>query len=350
MRLIELQNEVDAVQACALVGRAVPDANLRGWAALVTLPELAHGLQHVGLAVLKGEKGALALGSVQQIWSAARQFDGARELQLRAAAVESPARASDWKLPRSKLPGRAVIMGIVNVTPDSFSDGGAYDPIEHGLRLAEEGADILDIGGESTRPNAAAVSAAEERKRTEPVVKALVRQIKIPVSIDTVKPEVAQAAVDAGAEIVNVVSGDLAGMPKDVAFVVMHMRGTPQDMQQRTQYADLLGEIQAELGGPHGANVALDPGLGFAKTAGQNLTILRKLRELTQLQRPLLVGASRKSFIGKLTGRDAPDRLHGSTAAAVVAAMNGAAILRVHDVEATREALQVAEAVRTSPA
>ena len=350
MRLIELQNEADAVQACALIGRSVPDANLRGWAALVKLAELAHGLQHVGLTVLKGEKGSLAMGSVQQIWSAARQFDGARELVERAAAIESPARASAWKLPRSKLPERTTIMGIVNATPDSFSDGGAYDPVEQGLRLAEEGADIIDVGGESTRPNAAPVSADEERRRTEPVVEKLVRQIKIPVSIDTVKPEVARAAVGAGAEIVNVVSGDLTGMPPDAAYVVMHMRGTPRDMQTRTQYADLLGEIEAELKGPFGENVALDPGLGFAKTLEQNLTILRKLRELAQLGRPLLVGASRKSFIGKLTGREAPQRQSGSVAAAAIAAMNGAAIVRVHDVQATREALQVADAVRTSPA
>jgi len=352
MRLIELQNESDALQACDAAGRAVPDGNLRGWAALVTLPALADGLKHVGLQVLRGEKAALALGSLQQIWSAARQFDGARELLERAAAVESPARASAWKLPRSTLPARTALMGIVNATPDSFSDGGAYDPVQQGLRLAEEGADIIDVGGESTRPGAPAVSVEEERRRTEPVVRELVRRIKIPVSIDTTKPEVAAAAVDAGAEIVNVISGDLSGMPREASFVLMHMRGTPQDMQTRTRYDDLLGEVQAELlaKGPFDERIALDPGLGFAKTAEQNLLLLRRLRELAQLGRPLVVGASRKSFIGKLTQRQPAERLSGSVAAAVVAVMNGAAVVRVHDVAATREALSVADAVRTSAA
>src|ERR1041384_6661393 len=231
VRLVELQNEKDSEMACAAIGKAVRDGNLRGWAAIVELPALADGLKHVGLTVLRGEKAALALGGLQQLWSAARHFDGGGALQRRAAAVESPARASDWKLPRSKLPSRTAIMGIVNATPDSFSDGGAYDPLEHALKLAEEGADIIDIGGESTRPGAAAVSAEDEPKRTVPVIKDLVCRIKIPINIDTVKPEVAQAAVDAGAEIVNVVSGKLEGMPKNVACVVMHMRGTPADLQ-----------------------------------------------------------------------------------------------------------------------
>jgi dihydropteroate synthase len=248
-------------------------------------------------------------------------------------------------------------MGVVNATPDSFSDGGKYDPLEQALELAAEGADIIDVGGESTRPNAAPVPAEEERRRTEPVIAALVRQVKVPLSIDTTKPEVARAAVDAGAEIVNVVSGDVRGMPKEAAFVLMHMRGTPQDMQTRTQYDDVLGEVQAELltsmeracaEGVAEERIAIDPGLGFAKTAGQNLLLLRRLRELSQLGRPLLVGASRKSFIGKLTGREAGDRLSGSLAAAAAAALNGAAIVRVHDVAETRDALSVIEGIRTS--
>ncbi len=220
MRLIELQNEADSVQACRAIGRTVPDANLRGWAALVPagLPALTEGLRQSGLPVLTGATGALALGSIGQIWLAARSLadaldreplrDAARDLLRRAESVESPAAASTWQLPRTRLPqGRTLVMGVVNATPDSFSDGGAYDPVKRGLRLAEEGADILDVGGESTRPNAAPVDAAEERRRTESVVRELARQTRLPISIDTTKASVAAAALDAGAEIVNDVSG-----------------------------------------------------------------------------------------------------------------------------------------------
>ncbi|HEY4769425.1 MAG TPA: dihydropteroate synthase, partial [Myxococcales bacterium] len=163
MRLLELQTEADSRQACAAAGRQVPDANLRGWAALIPEGVLAEGFRQSGLAVLRGTRGALALGSIAQIWLAARSLadalereslgEAARELMRRAASVESPASGSAWKLPRSSLPeGRTLVMGIVNATPDSFSDGGAYDPVARGLQLAEEGADILDVGGESTRP------------------------------------------------------------------------------------------------------------------------------------------------------------------------------------------------------
>jgi dihydropteroate synthase len=255
-------------------------------------------------------------------------------------------------------------MGVVNATPDSFSDGGAYDPIERGLQLAEEGADILDVGGESTRPNAAPVDAAEERRRTESVVRELARRTRLPVSIDTTKASVAAPALDAGAEIVNDVSGlardpELARAASGAAFVLMHMRGTPAQMQSRAVYSDLHGEVEQDLvealdraraAGIPEERIALDPGLGFAKTGAHNLTLLRRLRELTQLGRPLVVGASRKSFIGAATDKAAPDRLIGSVAAAVVGASNGAGVLRVHDVAATREALAVADAVRTSGA
>jgi dihydropteroate synthase len=365
VRLIELQNESDSLQACAAVGRAVADANLRGWGAIVPSGALVEGLRQSGLTVLQGENGALALGSIAQIWSAARSIGPALEReQSRKAAetlmnlavnVESPNR--DWRLPRTRLPeGRTLIMGIVNATPDSFSDGGAYDPVEQGLKLAEDGADIIDVGGESTRPGARTISIDEERKRTGPVVKALAARVKIPISIDTTKPDVARAAVDAGAEIVNIVSGDPTGMPRDAAYVLMHMRGTPADMQQKANYADLHGEILEELRDKlekadiPPERIAIDPGLGFAKTAEHNVLLLRRLKELTQLGRPVLVGASRKSFIGKLTGRQPPERVIGSVAAAVIAAVNGAAVVRVHDVKATREALQIADAVRTSTA
>ena len=381
MRLIELQNESDSAQACHAAGRAVVDENLRGWAALLPLdpPVLAEGLKHGGLAVLRGSKQALAMGSLSQLWGAARSLADAlekpqsqalaRELMLRAAAVESPPRA--WQVPRTKLRKGPLIMGIVNVTPDSFSDGGQFldsaAAIRHGLRLADEGADILDVGGESTNPfGSQPLSAADERARVEPVVRELsVRGLC--VSIDTTKAEVAKAALDAGAQIVNDVSGlardpELGQVVKSygAALCLMHMRGVPQDMQERASYADLHAEVLDELSqalqrardaGVPDERIALDPGLGFAKTAAHNLTLLRRLRELCQLQRPLVVGASRKSFIGKATGQKEPaQRLFGSLAAAALAAAQGAAVLRVHDVQATKEALQLTEAVRTSPA
>jgi dihydropteroate synthase len=373
MRLIELQSEADARQACAAIGREVADANLRGWAAYLPESVLAEGMRQSGLAVLQGARGALALGSIAQIWLAARSLadalerepsrEAARELMRRAANVESPAPGSAWKLPRSTLPERrTLVMGVVNATPDSFSDGGAYDPIAHGLRLAEEGADILDVGGESTRPNATPVDAVEERRRTEHVVRELARRTRVPISIDTTKAAVAAPALDAGAEIVNDVSGltrdpEMFRAARGAALCLMHMRGTPADMQSRTHYEDLHAEIGLELlealeraraAGIAEERIAVDPGLGFAKTAAQNRTLLRRLRELTQLGRPLVVGASRKSFIGASTGRPAPDRLFGSVAAAAIAASNGAAVLRVHDVVATREALAVADSIRTS--
>lgn len=376
VRLLELQNESDSQKACAAIGRAVPDANLRGWAALVPAGALtvAEGLRQSGLTLLRGTSAAMALGSIAQIWAAARSLaDGleqeaarrwTRTLMERAAHVESPPAASAWRLPRSRLPaGRTLVMGIVNATPDSFSDGGAYDPLERALKLAGEGADLLDIGGESTRPGAPPVSAAEERARTEPVIRALALRFQnIPLSIDTTKSEVARAALDAGAEIVNDISGlardpQMAHAAKGAALCLMHMRGTPADMALRSVYQDLHGEVLAELsealqraaeGGIAPEQIALDPGLGFAKTGPQNLVLLRRLREFAQLGHPLLVGASRKSFIGNATGRPAPDRLSGSVAAAVAAALQGAAIVRVHDVAATREALAVADAIRAS--
>ncbi|HYY53129.1 MAG TPA: dihydropteroate synthase [Myxococcales bacterium] len=377
MRLLELQNESDSAQACAAAGRSVADGNLRGWAALLTAadPALVEGLRQSGLAVLQGSRGSLALGSIAQIWLAARSLadalereslrNAAQNLMRRAANVESPAPASAWRLPRSRLPeGRTLVMGVVNATPDSFSDGGAYDPVAQGLKLAEEGADILDVGGESTRPNAAPVDATEERRRTEPVVRELSRRTRLPISIDTTKAAVAASALDAGAEIVNDVSGlardpEMRRAASGAALCLMHMRGTPADMQSRATYSDLHGEVAQELtealeraraAGIADDQLSLDPGLGFAKTGVQNLTLLRRLREHTQLGRPLIVGASRKSFIGAATGRPAPERLFGSVAAAVIAASNGAAVVRVHDVKATREALAVADAIRRSGA
>ena len=379
MRLLELQQEADAVSACALIGRAVADPNLRGWAAILPRDTglLQEALRHAGVAVVRGESGALALGTVSQLWAAARgAADSLRDESVRALAAAIAQRAgrvesnaARWRLPRSALPeGRTLVMGVLNVTPDSFSDGGKYAAsdaaIEHGLRLAGEGADLIDVGGESTRPGSPPVALEEELRRVLPVVRELARRAKVPISIDTTKAEVARRAIDAGAEVVNDVSGfqrdpELAKVVAEsgAAASLMHMRGTPADMQQRATYSDLLGEVHDELSqalaqalqaGVAEDRVALDPGLGFAKTAEHNLLLLRRLRELTQLGRPLVVGASRKSFLGKLSGKPAPERVVGSLAAAVVAAQGGASIVRAHDVAATREALSVADAVRSS--
>ena len=399
VRLLELQAEVDSILAGEVIGRAAPEPNLRGWAALLPLEPhgLLEGLRQTGIQVLRGAHGALALGSLAQLWGAGRSLADALEklqgrslaveLMLRAASLESVSgkpglgasagRMGDheppgWVLPRRALPtGRTLIMGVVNVTPDSFSDAGRFlepaQAVEHGLQLAGEGADLLDVGGESTNPfGALPVSAAEERRRVEPVIRMLARQSGLPVSVDTTKVEVAAAALDAGAEIVNDVSGLArdSGMARLIAergcsLVLMHMRGTPDDMQTRATYQDLLGEVIAELdaalsrareAGIPDDHICIDPGLGFAKEAAHNYTLLRRQRELLQLGRPLMVGPSRKSFIGKATGRGPGERLHGTLAAVALAAFNGAAIVRVHDVASVHDALAVADAARSDGA
>ncbi len=254
------------------------------------------------------------------------------------------------------------LVGILNVTPDSFSDGGQHLAVDAavsaGLRLCEEGADWIDVGGESTRPGAPEVPVEEEVRRVLPVVEALVGA-GVRVSIDTRKTPVAEAALAVGADVVNDVGGLRApGMIEAVAAagagaVIMHMRGTPEDMQSRVVYDDVVADVRAFLEERLAAarargveRVWLDPGIGFAKTVEQNLVLLRRISELQDLGAPLYVGASRKSFIGAVTGASEPlDRLGGSIGAAVAAAMNGAAVLRVHDVAATRQALEVMIAV-----
>jgi dihydropteroate synthase len=247
-------------------------------------------------------------------------------------------------------------MGVLNVTPDSFSDGGRWPDREaavaRGLAMAAEGADVVDVGGESTRPGAGEVPITEELGRVVPVVHALAPHVR--VSIDTRKREVAEAALDAGATIVNDVSASLYDVAAvhEAGWVAMHMRGTPLTMQQQVQYDDVVSEVREFL--LHRARLALvagvtelwiDPGLGFAKTPEHNLSLLRRLDELVATGHPVLVGASRKSFIGKLTG-DAPvdDRAEGSLALAVWAMQQGAAMVRVHDVRATVQAARLVAA------
>ncbi len=258
-------------------------------------------------------------------------------------------------------------MGIVNVTPDSFSDGGLFlDPevaTAHGRELGAEGADILDVGGESTRPGAEAVGAAEELERTLPVVEALAGRSGpgVPVSIDTSKAAVAAAALDAGATIVNDVTA-LRGDPEMAALcadrgcelVLMHMLGTPRTMQDEPRYDDVVDDVKAFLvvrigaavdAGVDEQRIWIDPGIGFGKTVEHNLALLRRLGEFEALGRPIVVGTSRKSFLGSLTGRDVEARIGGTVASNVLAIAAGADVVRVHDVAATREAIEVAEVV-----
>jgi dihydropteroate synthase len=254
---------------------------------------------------------------------------------------------------------RTIIMGIINVTPDSFSDGGQFfdseKAVEHGKRMVDEGADIIDIGGESTRPGSEAVTLEEELKRVIPVIEGLANQVKIPISIDTCKSEVAKAALDAGASILNDISAarfdpkivDVAA-DNSVPLILMHMQGTPKNMQENPLYEDVMVDIKKFLeervefavskGVPRD-NIIIDPGIGFGKSLQHNYDIIKRLGELKELNLPILIGTSRKSFIGKTLGLEVDDRLEGTLATITMSIMNGADIVRVHDVK---------EAVRTA--
>jgi dihydropteroate synthase len=257
------------------------------------------------------------------------------------------------------------VMGILNVTPDSFSDGAAHASpeasIDAAVRMASEGADFIDVGGESTRPGAAPVPEDEELRRILPVIRGIKRRSKIRVSVDTMKSGVARAAVEAGADLVNDVSAfsdpAMIGVVRDlrVPVIVMHMRGDPRTMQQDTVYADLLATIVAFLratvekaiaAGIAGDKILVDPGLGFGKSAAGNLGILRELQVLRSVGRPLVVGASRKSFIGTALDLPVNDRLEGSLAVAALAAWNGVEVIRAHDVLATKRTTRMIDAVR----
>ena len=259
---------------------------------------------------------------------------------------------------------RPLVMGVVNLTPDSFSDGGRYlepaQALERALALEAEGAAIIDLGGESTRPGAAPVTVQEELRRVLPVLEQLRPRTAAVLSIDTSKPEVMRACAAAGADLINDVyalraPGALeAAAESGCAICIMHMQGEPRTMQHAPQYADVVGEVRAFLqarvqacraAGIAEARLVLDPGFGFGKTLEHNLTLLRHLEALRIEGLPLLAGLSRKSMIGALTGQPAEQRVHGSVAAALIAAQNGAQILRVHDVAATVDALKVLAAV-----
>lgn len=263
---------------------------------------------------------------------------------------------------------RTYVAGILNVTPDSFSDGGRFIGVEnavrHALEMESDGADIIDIGGESTRPGAEPLSAEDELSRVLPVISEIRRQSNIPISIDTYKSAIAEAAIDAGANLIN----DTSGLKFDramastaaklgVPVIVMHIKGEPRSMQTNPTYDDLIAEIKAYLSesisiaenaGIGRQNIIVDPGIGFGKTFPHNFSILRHLSEFAELGQPIMVGASRKRFLGSLSGTDPDDRLEESIAAAVIAAANGANFLRVHDVRQTVRALRVWDRVRAS--
>jgi dihydropteroate synthase len=266
------------------------------------------------------------------------------------------------------FPRPALIMGIVNVTPDSFSDGGQFletsAAVAHARRLAEQGADIIDVGGESTRPRAVPVSEAEELRRVLPVIERLAGELRLPISIDTMKPGVARAALRAGASIVN----DVAANRQDEAmwrlvaeagagYVAMHMQGVPRTMQDNPVYEDVVREMGEFFSdrisrlrdcGVAPERVILDPGIGFGKTHGQNMQLLGELAGFTKLERPLLIGVSRKSFLGRYWGAEIPARLPAALACACLAVEAGAQIVRTHDVTETVRAVRATEAIIAS--
>lgn len=263
---------------------------------------------------------------------------------------------------------RPRVMGIVNVTPDSFADGGHHASVEaavaHGLRLAEDGADVLDIGGESTRPGASPVDEATELARVLPVIEALAAKTTLPISIDTTKPGVMRAAIAAGAGLVNDVmalraDGALEAVAASKAAVVlMHMQGEPRTMQDAPSYDDVVGDVHrflaervfaCEMSGIDKRRIVIDPGFGFGKALEHNLALLAQLRRFTEIGVPVLAGLSRKSSLGQITGRDVGGRVAASVAAHLVAVQNGAMLVRVHDVAETVDALKVWAAVAALP-
>jgi len=264
-----------------------------------------------------------------------------------------------------ELGKRPLIMGILNVTPDSFSDGGRFlnprKAIEHAVSMIRAGADIIDIGGESSRPGSEGVSIEEELERIIPIIKKVRDNSDIFISVDTVNSEVARAALEAGADMINDISAlridpevAEAAAKRNAYLILMHMRGTPEDMQENTEYDDIIGEISSFLAGAAQKaieagvkkdKIIIDPGIGFGKSAEGNFTLLKNLDRFLKLGYPIMVGASRKSFIGKVLELDVDNRLEGSLAAACYAVLNGADIVRVHDVAETKRALTIIEKI-----
>jgi dihydropteroate synthase len=273
----------------------------------------------------------------------------------------------EWLKHSLDLSEKTAVMGILNVTPDSFSESARFFDfelaVEHALRMEEDGADIIDIGGESTRPGAETVTQEEELRRVIPVIETLAPRLRIPISIDTYKATVARKAVEAGASMINDISGlkfdpEMASVAAraGVPVILMHIRGTPRDMQKDPVYTDLIGEIldylrdsirMAENAGVSRSKIIIDPGIGFGKTFDHNLQIIKRLGEFRTLGAPILMGVSRKAFIGKILGGAGPDeRLEGTAAAVAISVLNGANIVRVHDVKEMAKVVKVADAIK----
>jgi dihydropteroate synthase len=261
---------------------------------------------------------------------------------------------------------KTLLMGILNVTPDSFSDGGLFfnrgKAVDHGKKMVEEGADIIDIGGESTRPGSKPLELEEELRRVVPVIESLAKKIDVPISIDTYKSAVARRAIEAGAEIINDISGlrfdpilAQVAAKEDVPIILMHIRGTPETMQKNVHYESLFSEIiqylkesiqKAESAGVDPNHIIIDPGIGFGKTIEDNLLIIKNLYEFRVLGKPILLGTSRKSFIGKILNAEPEDRLEGTLSSIAIGVLNGAHIVRSHDVLQTKKAIAMADAIR----
>ncbi|MCB4791794.1 MAG: dihydropteroate synthase [Elusimicrobia bacterium] len=320
----------------------------------------------------KGVSDVLLMATEKQLNSLIKKFEK-QPFGLKLLAKEIGAVILNYKKEEFRSGGINIsrqgplVMGILNVTPDSFSDGDIYfdveTALEHGLDMVKEGAGIIDIGGQSTRPGSKPVSAKEEIRRIVPVIKKLAKKIRIPISVDTYKPEVAQAAIDSGVRMINDITGlrYKNGLMAKVAarnklpVIIMHMQGNPSNMQDNPKYNDVVADIAdffdkridfAVESGIKSDNILLDPGIGFGKTPDHNLQILKRLREFTSFGKPLVVGTSLKAFIGKILGGiPAGERLSGSLASFVWASLNGAGILRVHNVKEAVQALKVIKAI-----
>lgn len=384
MRCTALAGAAPAALAEALVARGVDSVRAEALAAggaqvTVLLEPLGEVLQlalvraasAAGVDCHTGEGWAVLAGTRARLGGLARPSGGAGVPESLSDALGrflagGQERPSAWRTARRLLPLTApCVVGILNVTPDSFSDGGSHflpeDAVRAALGMREAGAGVLDVGGESTRPGASSPDAAEELRRVIPVVERLVRDVGLPVGVDTRRSAVARRALAAGAEIVNDVSGlthDPAMAPlvaeSGAGVVVMHMRGTPATMDAEARYDDVAADVAAELAqrrdralaaGIAREAIVLDPGLGFAKRVEHNLALINRLETIVALGHPVMVGPSRKRFLGAVTGREVGERDAATAAACVAARLRGAQLFRVHDVARTGEALAVAEAV-----
>jgi len=361
-----------------VVARGLSRAVIVGPLSLEQALGLRRAAKEVGaLAVLAKPAGradptraeVVVMGGMEQLLATAARVSGEMAARMEAAVKGFGAPAQRVLRCRGrelKLGEKTLVMGIVNVTPDSFSGDGlgsdAEAAVAQGLRMVEEGADLLDIGGESTRPGSEPVSKEDELRRVLPVIEGLSREVQVPISVDTYKSEVAREALARGAAIVNDISGlhadpELARVAAEAgaAVIVMHIQGTPRDMQKEPKYADVIGEIseylaegiaRGEAAGLTREQIVVDPGIGFGKTLEHNLEILRRLREFRSLGCPVMVGTSRKSMIGKLLGDLPPDqRVEGTAATVALAVAAGADIVRVHDAKEMARVARVADAI-----